>query len=148
VGTASAAASAQGAQPEVRVAEPVITEMRAMPREQAAAAARAIQRIGSDAGVALRIPPPGIPDGHYLAIVPDDPEAPVVIYRELTQAEGGGYLVTALADRDTYDAYEHAEQNGHLDSPLWKTLAAVAVAAAVGAVNARGQVGPDGRPLK
>src|ERR1017187_7529197 len=75
VGTASAAATAYGGEAEGRGAEPVIREMRAMPRKQSAA--RAIQRVGIDEGVTLLIPPPGIPDGHHLAIFPDELEAPV-----------------------------------------------------------------------
>jgi hypothetical protein len=126
---------------EVRVAGSVVEEMRRMSRPEAAAAARAIQAIGPDAGTPVRIPSPGNPDGHYLALVPDDPAAPIVIYRPVTVDADSGYVVIALASRDTYAAYEQAERAGVLDTPLGK-----AVLSAASALVARGTVVPGGEP--
>lgn len=128
--------SANGAHPQVRVAAPVVTQMRKMPRAQAAAAARAIEGIGPDIGTPLRIPTPGNPGGRYLALVPDDPQAPVVLYRPLSHGEGCGYFVAALASRETYDAFRRAEREGLLETALGKALLAAATAA-------DGAAGPD-----
>jgi hypothetical protein len=125
---ASAEASADGASARVRVADPVVREMRALPRGQAAATARAIAGIGPDMGVPLRIPQPDQPGRRYLALVPGDPELPVIVYRPLTAHEGAGYFVAALASRDAYAAYREAEQSGLLDTELGRALLAQAQA--------------------
>lgn len=124
MGTASAAASADGASAAVRVAEAVVAEMHALPRPQAAAIARVIAGIGPDMGVPLRIPQPDLAGRQYLALVPGDRELPVVVYRPLTRQEGTGYLVTALASREDYAAYREAEQSGLLDTELGRALLA------------------------
>src|SRR5690348_6920548 len=80
------------------------------------AVVQAIRRIGHETGVILRITTPGPPGIPYLAMVPANADAPVVIYRELQPYEEGEYLVTAIVNRKIFDAYEYAEQRGLLDS--------------------------------
>jgi hypothetical protein len=58
----------------------------------------------------------------YTVIEPAGDKSPVVIYRELDDREGGGYLVTAIVDRDEYDGYRRAERQGALDTPLARLL--------------------------
>ena len=122
---------ATGQPAKVRLANPVVEELRALPPEKAAAVARAIQSIGTADGSPLG--PPDDQGRQYLVMVPGDDRAPVVIYRQLLDDEGGGYLVTGLSDRSTYDTYVRAEQSGVLDSPAAQAvLAGAAVAAAIG----------------
>jgi hypothetical protein len=127
----------------VQVAQTVINEMEdRLPRGQAAAVARAIQRIGTEVGtrssVPLKINVPGAPPGsRYLAAIPDDEQAPVVIYREPAD-KVSNYLVAALADRDTYRKYERAEQQGLLDDPVAKSVAEAVTEAALD-----GRLGPQ-----
>jgi Tetratricopeptide repeat len=92
--------------PDVRLAPTVITALQRLPRRQQAAVAGALTRIGNEAGTPLQLGPAG--EGRqYLTMVPDgDAEAPVVVYRQLEDREGGGYLVTGLSDRDAFSAYE------------------------------------------
>lgn len=148
VGTEDAARTALDGRPRVCVSEPVIEQMRGLPRDHAAAVARAVERIRPEAGIVLRIPPPAVPGGHYLAAVPDGPDVPVVIYRELNQDEGDGYLVTALADRASYAAYRQAERQGLTSTPLWRLLASTATAVGAGTGPAAGSEAPGIRPRK
>jgi hypothetical protein len=67
----------------------------------------------------------------YLAAVPDDDTAPVVMYRE---SEDNGYLVTALVDRDTYQTYEITEQPGFLRSSTFRAAVGAVAAAAIGII--------------
>jgi hypothetical protein len=119
------ATPAEGGQGDVRMTPAAIEALRALDRGQAESVARAIAAIGHVEGS----PVPEASNGkHYLALVPDDDKAPVVMYR---RANRGTYLVTALVDRDTYQAYEIAEDRGFLDSSAVRaTAGAVAAAAA------------------
>jgi hypothetical protein len=56
----------------------------------------------------------------------------------LPPIEGGGYLVTGLTDRPTYNAYSRAEQPGFLDTAAGKALIAVAIGAVVVAIGSLG----------
>jgi hypothetical protein len=107
-----------------------IDALHGLARPQAESVARAIAAIGQVPGK-----PVAAPEGNgrqYLALVPDDDSAPVVMYRE---SDDGGYLVTALVDRDTYQTYEIAE-NGHsfLQSTTFKAAVGAVAAAVVGAI--------------
>jgi hypothetical protein len=123
-------------QSNVRMTPAAIDALHGLARPQAESVARAIAAIGQAPGK-----PVAAPEGNgrqYLAMVPDEDAAPVVMYRE---SDDGGYLVTALVDRDTYKTYEIAE-NGHglLQSTTFKTMVG-AVAAAVMGVILRSRAG-------
>ncbi len=125
-------------QTNVRLAKPVVETLRTLPADQAAAVARAVRRIGITEGVPL----PGNEGKHYMVMVPDDDHAPVVIYRQLPPIEGGGYLVTALSDRATFNAYDGSEQSAFLDTPAGRALLALAgIAAAVIGLRAASRSG-------
>jgi hypothetical protein len=124
----------------VRLASPVVAAMRGeLPRHQAESVARAIRRIGVEDGEPLA---PGGPnevlpdDGRkYMVMIPDDRDAPVVVFRLLEKVEGGGYLVTGLADRKTYDAWARARQPSFFETPSGRAIQAEAwgaLAAAIG----------------
>jgi hypothetical protein len=123
----------------VRMANPVVEALHALPHDQAAAVARAVQRIGTSAGVPLKTSDED--DTEYM-IMATDAEAPVVIYRALPEADGGGYLVTGLGDRGAYHTYISTEQSGFLASPLGKGLLGLAAAVALGiAIGSRSTKG-------
>jgi hypothetical protein len=65
----------------------------------ATAVARRIDHLADQPGVPLNAELPGPPGSSYLAAVPDDDDAPVVIYRSTAAGEEGDFLVTALVDR-------------------------------------------------
>lgn len=114
----------------VRMTPAAIDALHGLARPRAESAARAIAAIGHVPGK-----PVAVPEGNgrqYLAMVPDDDSAPVVMYRE---SDDGGYLVTALVDRDTYKTYEIAE-NGHsfLQSTTFKAAVGAVAAAVVGVI--------------
>jgi hypothetical protein len=124
VGTSGALADAP-AGTGVKLSKLVVETLRDLPEGQAKAVAGAIGRIAPDAGRPLKIrPPTGADRRRYLAIVPQQPDAPVVIYRKLRPAdgEGNGYLVTALINRREYEGYERAEREGVLDTPAGNLL--------------------------
>lgn len=118
----------------IRVASPVITElrnMRAADPGKARVVDEAIRQVPNGAGDPIRIDVQGAPPGReYRAIVPSAADAPVVIYRRLASHEGGDWLVTTLIDRDKYDDYRRAERNGLLDNPVVNSATASATAAA------------------
>jgi hypothetical protein len=120
----------ENGQSNVRMTPAAIDALHGLARPQAESVARAIAAIGQTEGK-----PVAAPEGNgrqYLAMVPDDDEAPVVMYRV---ADDGGYLVTALVDRATYRTYEIAERRpGFLQSNSFKTAAAAVVAAAIGVI--------------
>src|SRR5208282_6064802 len=88
----------------VRMAPSAVEALRALPSDQTASVARAIRRIGIDPGVPLA--GSGDSDQHEaMVMIPDDDNAPVVIYRQRPPVEGGGYFVTGLTERSTYDTY-------------------------------------------
>ncbi|HVB45232.1 MAG TPA: hypothetical protein VNF47_21360 [Streptosporangiaceae bacterium] len=79
----------------------------------------------------------GAPPGtQYLAIVSDDPELPVIVYRPTLPDEEGEWLVTALLDRDTYQQQKQAEKRGLLQNDTVRAgIQAAAMAAAAIAIG-------------
>src|SRR6202042_3897737 len=85
--------------PDVLVADPVIARLDDLPRDDAAAVARAILHLPRGRSEPIRLNVPGDPPGIvYFALVPGSREAPVAIYRESLPAEQGKWRVTALMD--------------------------------------------------
>ena len=127
----TATVPAENGQSNVRMTPAAIDALHALPRPQAESVARAIAAIGQVAGNPVVAPEEG--NGRqYLAMVTDDDNAPVVMYRE---ADDGGYLVTALVDRATYKTYEIAEQrHGFLQSTTFRAAVGAVAAAAVGII--------------
>lgn len=120
----------ENGQSNVRMTPAAIDALHGLARPQAESVARAIAAIGKAPGRPVKAP-----DGNgrqYLAMVPDDDEAPVVMYRE---ADDKGYLVTALVDRATYKTYEIAETgHGFFQSNTFKAAVSAVAAAAVGVI--------------
>lgn len=120
----------ENGQSNVRMTPAAVDALHALARPQAESVARAIATIGEAPGK-----PVDAPEGNgrkYLAMVPDDDAAPVVMYR---MSDDGGYLVTALVDRGTYKTYEIAE-NGHnfFQSSSFKAAVGAVAAAVVGVI--------------
>jgi hypothetical protein len=123
--------STESGQANVRMTPAAIDALHELARPLAEAVARAIAAIGQTEGKPV-VAPEGNGNGRqYLAMVPDDDEAPVVMYRK---DDEGGYLVTALVDRATYQTYEIAEQPGFLQSTTFKAAVAAVAAAAAGII--------------
>ena len=112
----------------VRMTPAAIDALHTLARPQAESVARSIAAIGQVPGKPVEAPPGNGNGRQYLAIVPDEDEAPVVMYRE---AEDNGYLVTALVDRDTYQTYEIAEQPSFLRSSTFRAAVGAVAAAAI-----------------
>lgn len=129
-GGVTATVPTENGQSNVRMTPAAIEGLRDLARPQAESVARAIVAIGQTPGK-----PVAAPDGNgrqYLAMVPDDDTAPVIMYRE---ADDGGYLVTALVDRATYKTYEIAENGyGLLQSTTFKATVGAVAAAVVGVI--------------
>jgi len=115
----------------VRMTPAAIDALHKLARPQAESVARAIAAIGQVPGKPVEAPNGNGNGRQYLAIVPDDEMAPVVMYRE---SEDNGYLVTALVDRDTYQTYEITEQPGFLRSTTFRTAVGAVAAAAIGII--------------
>ena len=115
----------------VRMTPAAIDALHKLARPQAESVARAIASIGQVPGNPVEAPNGNGNGRQYLAIVPDDDTAPVVMYRE---SEDNGYLVTALVDRDTYQTYEITEQPGFLRSTTFRTAVGAVAAAALGII--------------
>jgi hypothetical protein len=125
----TATVHAEHGQSSVRMIPAAIDALHSLARPQAESVARAIADIGQTEGK-----PVAAPEGNgrqYYAMLPDDDQAPVVMYRA---ADHTGYLVTALADRAPYQTYEIAGRPGFLQSRYFKTAAATVVAAAIGVI--------------
>jgi hypothetical protein len=93
--------------------------------EQATAVAAAIQNVGRAKASSIKIHVSnGPPGAKYMALAPSDPDAPVIIYRALTQGEdhAPGWLVTTLLSPDEYRRYREAESTGLLDDPMVQGL--------------------------
>jgi hypothetical protein len=121
----------ENGQSNVRMTPAAIDALHGLARPQAESVARAIAAIGQAPGK-----PVEAPEGNgrqYLAMVPNDDSAPVVMYRE---SDEGGYLVTALVDRGTYKTYEIAETGGHglLQSTTFKATVGAVAAAVLGVI--------------
>jgi len=130
-GGVTAAVPTDSGPSNVRMTPAAIGSLHELARPEAESVARAIAGIGQTPGNPV-VAPNGNGNGkNYLAIVPDDEKAPVVMYR---QADDNGYLVTALVDRDTYQTYEIAEQPSFLQSRTFKTAVSAVAAAAIGII--------------
>ncbi len=128
-GSVTATVPTDGGPSNVRITSAAIDALHKLARPQAESVARAIAAIGQVPGKPIEAP-----NGNgrqYLAAVPDDEKAPVVMYRE---SEDHGYLVTALVDRDTYQTYEIAEQPSFLRSNTFRTAVGAVAAAAIGII--------------
>jgi hypothetical protein len=124
----TAALRAHNGQPDVRMTPAAIKALHDLARPEAESVARAIAAIGTAKGtpVASR----NANGRQYMAMVPAAENAPIVMYRK---ADDGGYLVTALFDRDTYTAYEIAARApAVLRSSIFKAAAGAMAAAAAG----------------
>jgi len=115
----------------VRMTPAAIAALHTLARPQAESVARAIASIGQVPGNPVESPNGNGNGKQYLALVPDDDMAPVVMYRE---SEDNGYLVTALVDRETYQTYEITEQPSFLRSTTFRTAVGAVAAAAIGII--------------
>ena len=129
--TSSSASGAGGSGPaNVLMTPAAIAAFGKLKPRQAESVARAIEAIGQVEGKPVEAPDDS--GRKYLAMVPDDQDAPVVMYRV---ADDSGYLVTTLVDRATYKTYEKAERlPSFLSSTTFRTAAGAVAAAAIGAV--------------
>jgi hypothetical protein len=127
----TATMATESGQSNVRMTQPAIDALHDLARPQAEAVARAIAAIGTTEGKKVVAPPAADNGRQYYAMVPDQDDAPVVMYRP---ADDSGYLVTALVDRETYKTYEIAEQPGFLQSTTFKTAVGAVAAAALGII--------------
>jgi hypothetical protein len=116
---------------------------------QAVAVNEAINDINVRPGQPIDLPgaPPAEP---FLAKEPNDPRAPVVIYRRATTDEEGDWLVVSLMNRDDYRAARQAEQTLALAPPAVRnfvntvvggTVASITVTAPPGTVTSTPQTG-------
>jgi hypothetical protein len=122
--------SAASGPANVKMTPAAVDELARLAPPQAESVARAIAAIGQVEGKPVEAPDE--PGAKYLAMVPDDQGAPVVMYRS---ADDNGYLVTTLVDRATYKTYEKAERvPSFLASTTFRTAAGAVAAAAVGAI--------------
>jgi hypothetical protein len=139
-GGMTATAPAGNGQANVRMTPAAIDALHELASPQAKSVARAIAAIGRTEGKPVAAPQGTAQDNgrQYLAMVPADDQAPVVMYRE---ADDGGYLVTALVDRDTYKTYEIAEQPGFLQSATFKAAVGAVAAAALGIIAGSRAIG-------
>lgn len=119
----AAEAGNTGLAQDVLVAREVLDDMRQLDPAIAEDVARAIQSIDAVQGDPIPLTVPGVPPGsEHFAIVPASENAPVVIYRTMTETEPGRYRVTSLMDRAAYDGYRNAVKSGVLDEDALKTL--------------------------
>jgi hypothetical protein len=126
VSMATAQAGSAGLGQDVLVAREVLDEMHQLEPAIAEDVARAIQSIDAVQGEPIPLTVPGVPPGtEHFAIVPASEDAPVVIYRTMTENEPGRYRVTSLMDRAAYDAYRKAVKSGLLDDETLKALLVV-----------------------
>jgi hypothetical protein len=126
--------------PSVRMAKPAVESLHALPADQAASVARAIRRVGAEPGVPLE-GSGGEGSQQSMAMISDDDNAPVVIYQRLPLLEGGGYFVTGLLDRSTYNTYTRVEQPGFFDTPAGKAILLAGAALAIGILVSRSNTG-------
>ena len=111
VGRAAEVANLSGARSDIRFSQPAIAAMEALPESQVPAVAEAIKLIGeARPDKVLKITAPEMPSERYKVMIPHDHRAPIVMYRSLTQTEGGGYLVAALVPGETYEKYEGVDE--------------------------------------
>jgi hypothetical protein len=102
-----------GTSKRVRLTHRVISALEDLPTRVAGSVAQAIQRIGKEEGEPFESSDGSAGDRH-MVMVPDDDQAPVVVYRQ----DEDGYLVTGLTKRADYRTYTHVEPSAaFLDSP-------------------------------
>lgn len=130
-GRVTATVPTDGGPSNVRMTPAAIGALRELARPQAESVARAIAAIGQVPGKPVDAPNGNGNGRQYLAMVPDDRKAPVVMYRN---SDEKGYLVTALVDRDAYQTYEISEQPSFLRSNTFKTAVSAVAAAAIGII--------------
>ena len=121
---------------DVRFSRAAADALEGLPRSQQRAVAQAVQHIDrGETGQRLKIEPPDEPDGAYFAMETADSEAPVVIYRRITDQDDVSYvLVTALVDRADFGAYQRADDRGLLDTSLGKFLLGDGAGASLAAI--------------
>jgi hypothetical protein len=112
-------------------------ELGTLPGDQRQAVGDVIGGIGAREGRPLDIPgaPAAAP---FLALEPENPRAPVVIYRRTIPGEPGDWLVVSLLRHEDYDAARHAEQTLEAAPPAVRQFIKTAVAGR----GASGDVGP------
>jgi hypothetical protein len=122
---------ADPAKDPVLLSKAAIADLDELPRSQARDVAEAIDRIrAGEPGLRLKFSP-GINEASYYAMRTPNSDAPVVIYRALSETEGGGFLVTALVSDSDFKGYERADQKGILDKPMGRAVLGGAAALAV-----------------
>lgn len=105
-----------------------------LPPAQAQAVNAAIHGIPSRPGQRLNIP--GAPTAEpFLATEPEDPDAPIVIYRRTTPDEEGDWLVVSLMNPGDYRAARRAEQTLAAAPPAVRDLVNAAVAGTISSVD-------------
>lgn len=133
---------------DVLVAQTVLDRLGALAEEwpdQADAVARAIQTVGKAKPVPIRIDlPDSTPGASYMALASADPEAPVIIYRQLVPHvdDDKGWLVTALLAPAEFRRYKEAEKTGLLDDPVFQAL--LVAGAIAGIIWLAGKAQPGG----
>jgi hypothetical protein len=107
---------------------------------QAGAVHAAIRDIPSKHGQRFNIPgaPPAEP---FLAVEPENPDAPVVIYRRTTTDEQGDWLVVSLMNPGDYHAVRRAEQSLAAAPPAIRDIVNAVVEGAVATVNVNASPG-------
>ena len=127
----------------IMVAMPVderIAELNKIRPAEAVAVNRAIDSIGTVTGRRIDLPtaPSGTP---YYALRTGNPDAPVVIYREMRKDEDGDYLVVSLMTPSQYRQQQEVEESGILDDPsIREEVRVVANTAATSAVRATAHI--------
>jgi hypothetical protein len=132
----------------IMVALPVEERIGKLVNKQAAAVNRAIDRIGTVPGRRIDLPtaPPGTP---YYALQTSNPDAPVIIYREMRKEEDGDYLVVSLMTPSQFRQQQEVEESGVLDDPaLRQEVRVVANTAATTAVRAFPGTAPEPSPVR
>ena len=120
----------------VRMTNRVVSALEGLPSDQVASTARAIDRIGKEPGTPFR--PRGSGGEHYMVMVPDHDEAPVVVYRH----DEDGYLITGLVKRADYKTYTHPEPStGFLDTPVGQAALLAGGALLIAYLLSRGKGG-------
>jgi len=109
-----------------------VDALKALPPRLAESVARAIERIGKQVGEPFE-PPDGPAGVRYMAMIPDDDTAPVVVYKETDN----GYLVTGLSKREAYNTYTRADQPAFFDTSTGKAILPAAAAVGLGVLVSR-----------
>jgi hypothetical protein len=90
--------------PDVRLTVAAADEIKQMDPDEIG---RVLGRVGRGEGEPVDLP--GAPPGtQYLALRPESPKAPVVIYRPMLPNEDGDWLVTSLIPQDNFNAWRQS----------------------------------------